>query len=219
MVGCHQHPWDLQASYYPWLTDRIGKRVYGEHAAIRRNHLLEDFLRDAAGVNLVQSVHVQAEHDHGDPVWEMRWLQAIADLPDSGGFPHGIVACADFALPDVGAILEARCGCRKVRRIRQMLREGLVNPKTRSHLHVCTQGDSQRRALVPDLVARLHADYVRTVRRNVTAHRRSGRVAPVGGLAVQAGSELDLIRRHDVIGGGHGHGEPPIIRRVGRRLA
>jgi predicted TIM-barrel fold metal-dependent hydrolase len=88
---------------------------------------LDDFLADAAGVNIVKSIHVQAEHDRSDPVRETRWLQQIADRPESKGFPQGIVAYADFSRPDVESILEAHSIYPNVRGIRQMLHECIVD--------------------------------------------------------------------------------------------
>ena len=128
IIDCHHHLWDLTANYYPWLTDKIGTRVCGDYAVIRKNYLLGDFFRDAAGLNLVKSVHVQAEIDHRDPVRETRWLQAVADGPDSRGFPHGIVAYANLADPDVEAVIEAHMRFPNVRGVRQLLHEGRLDP-------------------------------------------------------------------------------------------
>jgi predicted TIM-barrel fold metal-dependent hydrolase len=125
----HHHLWDLKANYYPWLTDLISVRVCGEYSTIRKDYLIEDFLKDASGVNIVRSVHVQAEHDPSDPVKETRWLQKIADRPDSRGFPHGMVAYADLSLPDIDAVLEGHCRHANVRGIRQMLHEAMADPK------------------------------------------------------------------------------------------
>lgn len=125
IVDAHHHLWNLDANYYPWLTDRVGPRMYGDYAAIRRNYLLEDFRRDIGSLPVVKSIHVQAEHDHADPVRETRWLQAVAD---EGGYPHGIVAYADLSLPaaDVRAVLDAHCAHPNVRGVRQMAHEVLV---------------------------------------------------------------------------------------------
>ena len=128
VVDTHHHLWDLSANYYPWLTDRITTRVCGEYSAIRKNYLLEDFFDDADAVNLVKSIHVQAEHDHADPARETRWLQEIADSPGSRGFPHGIIAFADLSRLDVEANLEAHYSYLNVRGIRQMLHESMVDP-------------------------------------------------------------------------------------------
>ena len=100
----------------------------GDYAAIRRNYLLQDFFEDAADVNLVKSIHVQAEHDHTDPVRETRWLQKIADSPGSRGFPHGIIAYADLSRSDAAAILQSHSSYPNVRGIRQMLHESMVDP-------------------------------------------------------------------------------------------
>lgn len=125
IVDAHHHLWNLDANYYPWLTDRVGPRMYGDYAAIRRNYLLDDFRRDIGSLPVVKSIHVQAEHDHADPVRETRWLQAVAD---EGGYPHGIVAYADLSLPaaDVRAVLDAHCAHPNVRGVRQMAHEVLV---------------------------------------------------------------------------------------------
>ena len=58
IIDCHHHLWDLTANYYPWLTHKIGTRVGGDYAAIRKNSLLADFFHDAAELKLVKSVHV-----------------------------------------------------------------------------------------------------------------------------------------------------------------
>ncbi len=128
VIDTHHHLWDLKANYYPWLTDHITTRVCGDYAAIRKNYLLKDFFADAADINLVKSIHVQAEHDHADPVRETRWLQGVADSPGSRGFPHGIIAYADLGRSDAAAIIEAHSRYPNVRGIRQMLHESMVDP-------------------------------------------------------------------------------------------
>ena len=135
IIDAHHHLWDLRANYYPWLTDRISVRVAGDYAAIRKDYLISDFLADAdslaeIGMRLARSVHVQAEHDHADPVRETRWLQAVADDPGSRGFPHGVVAYADLSQPeaDVLRMLEAHAVSPNLRGIRHMAHEALVDP-------------------------------------------------------------------------------------------
>ena len=125
IIDAHHHLWDLAANYYPWLTDRIGPRMYGDYAAIRRNYLVDDFRRDIGSVPVVKSVHVQAEHDHSDPVRETRWLQAEAERC---GFPHAIIAYADLSAPRdrLEALLDAHCAFANVRGVRQMVHEVLL---------------------------------------------------------------------------------------------
>ena len=136
IVDAHHHLWDLGANYYPWLTDRVTVRVAGDYAAIRKDYLVSDFLADAdslerSGMGLVRSVHVQAEHDHADPVRETRWLQSVAENPAARGVPHGIVAYADLAqtAAEVRRVLEAHAAASpNVRGIRHMAHEALVDP-------------------------------------------------------------------------------------------
>lgn len=125
IIDAHHHLWDLAANYYPWLTDRIAPRMYGDYAAIRRNYLVDDFRRDIGSVPVVKSVHVQAEHDHSDPVRETRWLQAEAERC---GFPHAIIAYADLSAPRdrLEALLDAHCAFANVRGVRQMVHEVLL---------------------------------------------------------------------------------------------
>ncbi|MEP6906944.1 MAG: amidohydrolase family protein [Pseudoxanthomonas sp.] len=136
ITDCHHHLWDLQVNYYPWLTDRITQRVCGEYSAIRKNYLIEDFLRDMQGLNVVRSVHVQAEHDHTDPVRETRWLQSVADNPVSRGFPHGIVVYADMTALNVELILDQHCMNANVRGVRQMMHEVLLEKSSAPVTHL-----------------------------------------------------------------------------------
>ena len=136
VVDAHHHLWDLKANYYPWLVDRVTKRVCGEYSAIRRDYLIADYLRDIAARPVAKSVHVQAEHDDRDPVRETRWLQSIADdVAASRGFPHGIVGYADLAAEDALAVLEGHCRYRNIRGIRQSLNGVLDRPESRDLLH------------------------------------------------------------------------------------
>ena len=128
IIDAHHHLWDLGLNYYPWLKDRIGPRMYGDYAAIRRDYLLEDFRRDIGDLPVVASVHVQAEHDHTDPVRETRWLQSVANAPGSGGVPQAIVAFADLAGPpaQVASLLAEHARSPNLRGIRQMVHQCLV---------------------------------------------------------------------------------------------
>ena len=92
IVDAHQHFWDLERNYLPWLCDEppIPFR-YGDYRALRRNYLPGDYLRDAAGHRVVKTVYVETEWDPGDLVGETRWLQEIIA---ETGFPHAIVAGA-----------------------------------------------------------------------------------------------------------------------------
>ncbi len=128
IIDAHHHLWDLGLNYYPWLSDRVGPRMYGDYSAMRKNYLVADFRADIAELPVVASVHVQAEHDHTDPVRETRWLQSLADDPASGGVPQAIVAFADLSgsPQSVAALLAEHAESRNLRGIRQMVHQCLV---------------------------------------------------------------------------------------------
>jgi predicted TIM-barrel fold metal-dependent hydrolase len=119
-IDAHHHLWDLEANAYPWLSGPPVEAHFGPYEKIRKNYQVEDYLRDIRGQHVVKSVHVEAGADPTDPVRETAWLQAQADRH---GYPHAIVAYANLAAPDVGAVLEAHCRCPNVRGIRMMARK------------------------------------------------------------------------------------------------
>lgn len=120
-IDAHHHLWDLTENHYPWLSPERGPDPFPDFEKLCVDYQRSDFLADAVHQNIVKSVHVQAEHDEEDPVRETAWLQRVADAPDSGGFPHAIVAWADLTRPDVEAVLEGHCDHANLRGIRQML--------------------------------------------------------------------------------------------------
>lgn len=130
ICDCHHHLWDLEANYYPWLVDTKKDRVCGDYEAIRnRNFLVKDFLANRGELQVTRFIHEEAVIDRSDPVRETRWLQGIADSPESGGIPHGIVAFADFGTPDIQQILEAHCVFANTRGIRQFAHEAYIDPE------------------------------------------------------------------------------------------
>lgn len=116
IVDAHQHFWDLGRNYLPWLCDEEAVPFrYGDYTALRRSYLPEDYLRDAAGHDIVKTVYVETEWDPRDPVGEMRWLQEIIA---ASGLPHAIVAGARLDQPEVEAVLAGHAGFPQVRGIR-----------------------------------------------------------------------------------------------------
>ena len=126
IVDAHFHLWDLDENYYPWLSDAPKRKsLVGDVSSLRRSYRVADYLRDVGSLNVVAGVHIQAEHDHRDPVRETRWLQCIAGDPASRGFPQGIVAEADLSRDDVDTILEQHCAFANTRGIRFALHRRL----------------------------------------------------------------------------------------------
>lgn len=116
IIDAHQHFWDLQRNYLPWLCDEpmIPFR-YGDYSAIRRNYLPADYRRDTAAFQIAGTVYVEAEWDPRAPVDETRWVHQLAA---SEGLPTVMVAQARLDQPNVEEVLAAQCAFPRVRGIR-----------------------------------------------------------------------------------------------------
>jgi predicted TIM-barrel fold metal-dependent hydrolase len=119
VVDPHIHLWDLKTHHYPWLANP-GKSFVGDAQDLKHDYLIGDFLHDAAPVQVLKLVHVDANHDPADPVEETRWLQHVADN-EGHGLPNAIVAGADLSADNVQEVLEGHAGFANVRGIRQIL--------------------------------------------------------------------------------------------------
>jgi predicted TIM-barrel fold metal-dependent hydrolase len=116
IVDAHQHFWDPARNPYPWLTGApLAEFRYGDYTALRRPYLPDDFRRDAAGHDVVATVHMEAEWDPADEVAETRWL---AGLRAQHGLPTVAVAHARFESPEIARVLAAHAAFDFVRGIR-----------------------------------------------------------------------------------------------------
>ena len=116
IVDSHQHFWNLQENYHPWLCDPdLIPFRYGDYSAIRHNYLPEDYRQDSRDFRVVKTVHIEAEHDPQDPLGETRWLEALAERE---GLPSACVAQAWLDRPDVEEVLAAQAARPLVRGIR-----------------------------------------------------------------------------------------------------
>lgn len=82
IVDTHQHLWDLDLFRYSWV-DSI--------PALRRSFRMTDYLAAVNGLNVVKSVHLEADVDEPFMLQETRHLLALADQSDNP--LEGIVAC------------------------------------------------------------------------------------------------------------------------------
>jgi predicted TIM-barrel fold metal-dependent hydrolase len=130
IVDAHHHLWDLNNEHtkYSWLMVTEGEAFFGDYVAIRKNYLLEDYIKDAQNQNIIKSVHVQAEHDDDKPVNETAWLQSLADT-HSSKLPNAIVAFADFSKNNIVEILDGHQKYKNTRGIRQILSYNKEEPK------------------------------------------------------------------------------------------
>ena len=116
IVDPHQHFWDLSRNYYPWLCDPKPVHFrYGDYSSLKRNYLPPDYLRDAAGLNIVKTVHEDALWDPSDPAGEPRWLEQVAA---EYGYPHACVGTAHFARDDIERVLAGHAKSKLTRGVR-----------------------------------------------------------------------------------------------------
>ncbi|MDA1118621.1 MAG: amidohydrolase family protein [Proteobacteria bacterium] len=130
IVDAHHHLWDLARGpvHYPWLQDPEPHDFFlGDYARLKRDYLPEDYRRDAAGHDVVKTVHVEAECSREQQVAETEWLTA---LHAKHGMPDAIVPHAWFHTPDAAAILERQASFPMVRGIRSKpFRDGMMQEK------------------------------------------------------------------------------------------
>jgi len=99
IIDAHHHIW--RQADLPWLQGPTVPRIFGPYDAIKRDYLIDEYLRDAAGTGVAKSIYVQANWPKEQAFAEAVWVQSVAD---ASGWPHGIVGFVDFlddAAPDL----------------------------------------------------------------------------------------------------------------------
>jgi predicted TIM-barrel fold metal-dependent hydrolase len=116
IVDAHHHFWDLSLGKHPWLVrEPWTHHRYGDYAALRRDYLPRDYLRDADGLNVVRTVYVETEWDPDDPTGEVAWVQ---DVKAEHGHPAAMVAQAWLDADDVAEVLASHAASGIVRGVR-----------------------------------------------------------------------------------------------------
>ncbi|WP_424140039.1 NAD(P)-binding domain-containing protein [Roseomonas chloroacetimidivorans] len=116
IIDAHQHLWNLDENYYPWLCDAEAVSFrYGNYGALRRNYLPKNYRADTARHRIVGTVHIEAEFDPSRPVAETEWLECLAA---SEGLPTVCVAQAHLDDPEVETVVVAQVAHSMVRGIR-----------------------------------------------------------------------------------------------------
>jgi predicted TIM-barrel fold metal-dependent hydrolase len=116
IVDPHQHFWNIEQNYHPWLCDEppIPFR-YGDYGGLRQNYLPADYRADWDGIEVLKTVHIEAEWDHHDPIGETSWLEKLSARE---GLPSACVAQAWLDRDDVAEILARQSEYPLVRGIR-----------------------------------------------------------------------------------------------------
>ena len=140
IVDAHHHIW--RQADLPWLTGPIQPRIFGPYEPIRRDYPIREYLDDLAGSNVVRSVYVQTNWAKDRFEDEVAWVQTIAE---DTGWPHAIVAFADFGVDDVRPQLDRLARHPLVRGVRMQL-HWHENPLYRfaAHAGLCADPVIQR---------------------------------------------------------------------------
>jgi predicted TIM-barrel fold metal-dependent hydrolase len=125
IIDTHIHLWDLERLTYSFLhkVDPAEESVLGDYSAIRRNYLIEDYLADIRGSDVVKAVHIQAALGHPYPSEETAWLQGIAD---AFRIPHAIIGFCDLCGDDVDEVLDGHQQYPNFRGIRMLGTSGIL---------------------------------------------------------------------------------------------
>jgi predicted TIM-barrel fold metal-dependent hydrolase len=116
IVDAHHHIW--RQADLPWLSGPMQPRIFGPYEPIRRDYSIGEYLGDLARSNIVRSVYVQTNWAKDRFVDEVAWVERTAK---ETGWPHAIVAFADFSVDDVRPQLDRLARYPLVRGVRMQL--------------------------------------------------------------------------------------------------
>lgn len=110
IIDTHQHLWDVDLFRYSWL-DSVPQ--------LNRSFQMPDYLAATTGLEIVKSVHIEADVDESYMLDETRQLLALADRPDNP--MEGVVACGRPEKEDFSKYLDKIAGRSKLKGIRRVL--------------------------------------------------------------------------------------------------
>jgi len=96
IVDGHHHIW--RQADLPWLIGPMQPRIFGPYEPIQRDYPIQEYLDDLKDTGATRSVYVQTNWANDRFEDEAAWVQKTAD---EHGWPHAIVAYANFAVDDV----------------------------------------------------------------------------------------------------------------------
>ena len=107
-IDAHHHLWRYNPEEYAWIGP--------DRAALARDFLPEDLLRELGGSGVAGSVAVQAR----ETLDETRWL---LDLASVSPVIRGVVGWAPIASPQFPAVLEDLRHCKKLKGLRHVVQD------------------------------------------------------------------------------------------------
>jgi len=119
IIDPHHHLWDLSMGKHPWLLPADNKvHALGGLDDLRRNYLVRDYLKDAAGHNVVATVHIEALWQFGDALGETLWLES---LDKAQSVAERYVAAAPLATAQAATVIARQAKVKRVAGIRGIL--------------------------------------------------------------------------------------------------
>ena len=116
IIDAHHHIW--RQADLPWLIGPMQPRIFGPYEPIRRDYPIREYLDDLSGNGVVKSVYVQTNWAKERYEDETAWVQRTSS---ETGWPHAIVAYADFGADDVRPQLDRLKRYPLVRGVRMQL--------------------------------------------------------------------------------------------------
>ena len=116
IVDAHHHIW--RQADLPWLSGPMQPRIFGPYEPIRRDYSIGEYLDDLTRSKVVRSVYVQTNWAKERFEDEVVWVERTAK---ETGWPHAIVAFADFGVDDVRPQLDRLARYPLVRGVRMQL--------------------------------------------------------------------------------------------------
>ena len=126
IIDTHHHLWEPTSQKYDWLIEP-------NNSQLNKKYLIEDLVKDFNSLKIDKSVHVQAEINTDEMIYETKWLQEISD--NNQGFPNAIIGFVDFMDYEVEKKLQQHLSFSNFRGIRQILKFDKNNTKA-SHTKI-----------------------------------------------------------------------------------
>jgi predicted TIM-barrel fold metal-dependent hydrolase len=127
IIDAHHHLWDYGMGKHRWLmpSEATLAAMTGLES-LRRNYLVADYLKDAAGHNVVGTVHIEALWQDDDVVGESLWLES---LDKRQGIVLRYVARALLGTSQARDIIAQQAAVKRVVGIRGMLSNHPTRPE------------------------------------------------------------------------------------------
>src|SRR5262245_16028462 len=127
IIDAHHHLWNYDMGKHRWLMPVEGAvEALGSLAPLRRNYLVADYLKDAAGHNVVATVHIEARWQEDDAPGETAWLES---LDKSQGVASRYVARAPLGTPEARDVIARQAAVERVVGIRNTLSHHPTKPE------------------------------------------------------------------------------------------